>query len=306
MASSTGYLPVDGPRPGAPRVSLLETARILGRVVEGTVPVTSAEDMPDEGTPDVLGSGERWVNGIAFRPTYCGAGGVLIAPCTEADLDLSERPTNVENQPLLADVFVDCSSMAELDREDAGRQAVDLLNVRQHGLIGSEFWTGDMADAEGLPNLALAPDADQIASGAEVPAIDALAALEEALAGNGEDACGGGVRSMIHANVNTVTIWNYLGLIRNEGGLLLTALDTVVVTGPGYDGSSPSGVIDEDGTSAWAYGTGMVDVRLGRPRRLRYIDRSDNTIEVHAFRPFSVVWDGCCHLGINVNLAERG
>jgi hypothetical protein len=212
----------------------------------------------------------------------------------------------VQNDPIFAEVWVDCSSLAQQDRDDAGRNAIDLLNVAQHRIVGNEFWTGAAGTAANMPNLSLAVDADDIASGVPVAAIDALAALEEALAGNSDDACGGGVRSMIHANPNTVTVWNYLGLLRNEGGLLLTALDTVVVTGPGYDGSDPDGDIDEDGSTAWAYGTGMVDVRLGKPYRLRYIDRSVNTIEVHAFRPFSVVFDGCCHLGINVNLAERG
>lgn len=305
MASSTGYLPVDGPRPGEPRVSLLATARILGRVVDGTVPISSANDLPDEGMPDTLGGGEPWARGIVFRPSYCGAGGGTAVPCTPVDVDLSDRPTNVQNDPIFAEVFTDCSSMSEIDREEAGAKAIDLLNVAQHRIIGSEFWTGDAANAANMPNLSLARDADQIASGTAVAAIDALAALEEALAGNGSDACGGGVRSMIHASPNVVTVWNYLGLLRNEGGLLLTALDTVVVTGPGYDGSAPNGDA-ATGSLSWAYGTGMVDVRLGKPYRLRYIDRSVNTIEVHAFRPFSVVFDGCCHLGVKVNLAERG
>lgn len=307
MASSTGYLPVDGPRPGEPRVSLLATARALGRVT-GTLAVNSAEDLPAEGEPDDLRGHERWVNGITFRPSFCGEGGSFTIPCVTANNTVASRPTNVEFQPIEADVWVDCSALSETDRDEMGQAAIQLLNVRQHGLIASEFWRGDIAQSTtpDLPNNYLAKSPTQIASGDPVPAVDALAALEEGLAGNGDDACGGGVRSMIHASANTVTVWNFLGLLRNEGGLLLTALDTIVVTGPGYDGSDPDGDIDATGASAWAYGTGMVDVWLGRPTRIpNYVERNVNTINAYASRPYAVVWDGCCNLGINVDLADR-
>lgn len=309
MASSTGYLPVDGPRPGEPRVSLLATAKILGRIIEGSLTVTSADDLPAEGEPDDLRGRERWVNGITFRPSYCGEGGSFTIPCVASNNTVASRPTNVEFQPIEADVWVDCSSLSESDRDDVGQAAIQLLNVRQHGIIAAEFWRGDVAQSTNpdLPNNYLAKSPTELASGAAVAAVDALAALEEGLAGNGAAACGGGVRSMIHASANTVTVWNFLGLLRNEGGLLLTALDTVVVTGPGYDGSDPDGDVDDTGETAWAYGTGMVDVYLGRPTRIpNYVDRDVNTVNAYASRPYAVVWDGCCDPGINVNLAERG
>lgn len=304
---STGYLPVDAPRPGEVRQSLLVASRILGRIVDGQLPVRTAEDIGDE---VVTQRNPDWTRGLVFRPGRCGQGGGQWVDCGENELVLSDRPTNVDYKPTSAVIGVDCSSMAEIDRDEAGENALDLLNTAQHRIIAEEFWRGDTAAADGLPNASLATGGVDLGDGETVPLIDALAGLEEALAGVGPAGCGGGVRSMIHASPYTVTLWNNAGLLRFDGGLILTALDTVVVTGPGYDGSGETDGydgphVDPTGETAWAYGTGLVDVRLGGAKIQEYRDPDVNTIEARASRKFAVVWDLCCHVAVNVDQTQR-
>lgn len=308
--NSNGYQVVDAPRPGEVRQSLLTAASGLGRIVDGTLPVRTAEDEPDAGAPPRAARNPDWTRGLVFRPGRCGQGGGQWVDCAENHLDLSDRPENRQYDPTSAVVGVDCSSMSEDARNDTGDEALDLLNNAQHRIIGAEFWRGDEAAAEGLPNASLAQGATDIGDGDSWPVIDALAALEESLAGVGDFGCGGGVRSMIHASPYTVSLWNAAGLLRLENRLILTILDTVVVTGPGYDGSGQVDGYDEpqvdpSGETAWAYGTGLVDVYLGGAKRGEWRDPDVNTIEARASRKWAVVWDGCCHVGILVDHTAR-
>jgi hypothetical protein len=78
---------------------------------------------------------------------------------------------------------------------------------------------------------------------------------------------------MIHARLDTVTLWVQNGLVKRVGNILVTELGTSVVAGSGYDGSAPeSGTVGLDPShaedafssdSAWAYVTGLVSVRRG-------------------------------------------
>jgi len=193
-----------------------------------------------------------------------------------------------------------------VDLTDRARRA---LAVCEHGLIGSEFWTGELATAQGWPNAFLAgPTVTPLAySDASTPVnvVDSLAILEQSLA-----ECGCGSRSMIHASPRLATLWASLSLIRREGGLLLTALDSIVVTGPGYDGSgpeslAPAGPKPQTDTSSWAYGTGLVEIRLGPVADLSGFDEETNDHVAFAQRLAVARFVPCCHVGIDVNLSEK-
>jgi hypothetical protein len=194
----------------------------------------------------------------------------------------------------------------------AKERAVALLDRCMTLGIARELWTGTAAVAEtpDLPNdfLANSGSVFEPNGSTSTPAIEALAWLEETL---GQRSCAGG--SIIHCSPFTATIWRSLQLVQSTpDGRLLTALGTVVVADPGYDGSAPDGSKDATKAVAWAYGTGMVDVRLGPVKVLppgdtlmSGIDRTNNDFNVYAYRPFAATFDTCAHVGIKVNHASR-
>jgi hypothetical protein len=123
-----------------------------------------------------------------------------------------------------------------------------------------------------------------------------------------------GQRGMIHAMPYTVALWDAEGLLRVEGGLLLTAQDTIVVSGAGYSGSAPGAGEGDDPVppadvdlAANAYGTGLVYLRRGPiveiGDRTSQIDRSINDWNVFVERPVAATHAGCCVLTVEVNHA---
>ncbi len=251
-----------------------------------------------------VGDGERWQGGFSWEPDSCGTT-ATVNPC-DADTDLKaisadDNPGVATFDPFLVWAGYRCSTFGGLgpDREARARR---MLAAGESRAIEAELWTGARATAESWSNNYLANEdsVDVIGPGATSPLLYGLAALEEALA-----ACTG--RAVIHASVPTATLWYGANALRREGALLLTALDTIVVAGTGYDGSSPAGVIDATGATAWAYGTGIVDVRLGEVVVLgdeTTIDRRQNTWEVRAERLAAATFDPCCHVGVNVDLCS--
>lgn len=256
-------------------------------------------------TPDT-GAAVRWEGGgVKFEALPCNVEETPYVPgCAALDLDGDLAGPDIGK----ADTFVlwkgvKCSSRpGEFERGEARARA--LLLVDQHRQLEHEFWTGAVHQAAD-PDLEgnwLARDgvAAELEAGAATGARLALASLQQALAD-----CGGG-RGMIHATVATASIWHSLGLLRREGALLLDTVDNIVVPGVGYDGSAPDGTSDGTGDSAWAYATGIVDTRLAEIFTRSAHDPTNNDVTALASREAIAYWDGCCHLGINVDLTATG
>jgi hypothetical protein len=264
---------------------------------------------------EVTEPSDRWVNGFAFDPEVCEealALPIFCDPFGDATKDAGDNPAIVEYDPFALLGWDECSTL-DRRRDREGRARRHLLANESDG-IERELWDGAIARAEGLPNAFLASSAATDLGSAG--AITALAALEQALAD-----CLHGQRGMIHATVTTTTVWNALGLLRVDSGLLLTAMDTIVVPGSGYSGSTPApggtGADPDDPTppadikaAAFAYATGMVYLRRGPIAPVgdqrSQIDRSVNLQTVFVERPVAAVWNGCCHFGIEVDHAEAG
>lgn len=251
-----------------------------------------------------VGEGERWQGGFSWEPESCGVGGT-IAPCDDTD-DLKDIPA--DDNPSLAtfEPFViwdghRCSTFGGLT-EDRQQRARNLLAASQSRKVEAELYNGTLATAEDWDNNFLRNSAslENLSPSGSSPLVYGLAALEEALA-----ECTG--RGVIHATVQTATLWQGAQVVRREGNLLLTALDTIVVAGAGYSGASPAGSVDASGATAWAYATGLVDVRLDQVVVFgdeTTIDRRRNTWEVRAERLAAATFDPCCHFGINVDLCS--
>lgn len=204
-----------------------------------------------------------------------------------------------------------CSTFGP-DQAERERRARNQLAVSESRAIEREFWSGDYSVATTLGLNFFLTASHRVTKlttsdtpgdpGYSSPLAYGLAALEEAAAG----VIG---RAMIHATVPTVTGWYGAGLLRREGNLLLTALDTIVVPGAGYDGSGPGEEADATGEVAWAFATGLVEVRRGPVRVLgatpvEGVNREQNVWETRAERLVATIVDPCAHFGIRVNLCE--
>lgn len=291
MTSSGLFLVVDPPAAGAPRgASLLRSANL---VVENDL---------------------HWLQGLRWRPLICGSTAmgeaILVNGSTGfKDFDTLAPLPNVDYVPPSVTAGVPCSAISgEAELQFAKVRALALLDRCEGQGIARELWRGDLAQGEtpALPNdyLNNVATVTQLASGAAVSAMDALADLENYLAGS---SCGGA--GMIHATPQTVTIWKHLQMVdRTPSGQIITVLGTTVVADQGYDGSAPGGAVDATGATAWAYATGMIDVRRGPVKVLppedtlvSGINRTNNDFNVYAYRPFAATFDPCSHGGVKVD-----
>ena len=258
----------------------------------------------------------RWMQGLTWRPNLCGDRNIVEAVdiCTAfSGFDtLTEEAAPTYVPPHVA-VALPCSGFSGMTvLEETRDRAVALLERCQTLGIADELWTGDAAVAASWPNEYLSDPAAitgaaDLGGGSALTVLDSLAALEEEL---GACSCAG--NGMIHATIQTVTYWHHLRLVdRMPDGRILTVHGTTVVADPGYDGSSPAGVVDADGSSAWAYISGMVDIRLGPVEvstgdgmDLRGLSRTNDDFVVYAHRPFAATFDPCCRAGVLVNHAS--
>lgn len=254
----------------------------------------------------------RWMQGLTWRPLVCGDSGIVqsVGVCGGAfsGFTTSDQPTTEQYVPPHVAVGMSCSAISgETVLLETRERAIALLERCQTLGIADELWTGTAAVSENpdLPNNFLTKTPATPNSTTATAVIKALADLEEYIA---DCACAGG--GMIHATPAVATYWKSQNLIeRQAGGQLLTALGTIVVADPGYDGSSPSGAAPVAGT-AWAYATGIVDIRLGPIEVIPAGDlgpgvtRTNNDFDVYAHRAFAATFDPCCLGGVLVNMAS--
>jgi hypothetical protein len=255
--------------------------------------------------PTIPTSDDRWTAGFSYDPENCDGEIRLLADCNEETP--ADPPTNrelVEYMPFVIEAVDRCSTMTQ-SRDREGR-VTRLLAAAESKAIESELWRGTKARAmtPDWPNRYLTSNDAEVLTDIPSDPGEALGCLEQYLAD-----CQVGGRGMIHASRDVVTAWARAQLLRREGNLILTILDTIVVPGAGYDGSGPAtsaggapqAPADSD---LWAYATGIVAIRLGSvttqsdPRET--IDRSTNTQELRAQRFASAVWD-CCHGAIAID-----
>lgn len=270
------------------------------------IPVQPARHSLLSSAPVVSEPDARWESGLAWVPNPCGTGGFVFDPCDTTDLSHQHGGTvgdSGDYVPFGVAVIEDCSTFG-FAAVDVRARARTGLDIARSALIASEFWTGAQARASGWDNQFLAKAPTQLNSGAATGAIRALADLEYAL-GN----CSRGGRGFIHANRVTVTYWIANRLVTQEGNRLLTYLGTEVVADEGYDGSGPTStssdgaVFPSDHATAWAYATGLPEVRLGTVQVLDPTSgqiATENSRVAVAMQQAAVIFDACCHLAIKV------
>ncbi|MGI8425598.1 MAG: hypothetical protein ACR2M4_03175 [Actinomycetota bacterium] len=272
MASAGVGTSVEGPIAVPPRFSLLSSAQVI-------------ED-----------NDERWAASVTFDPESCG-GDVFVVPiCPPGGTEkaLGSNPGDISADGFGIVAADSCSPYSQ--REYAARARRKLLAC-QSKQIEKEFWNGTIAPTN--PHLIGTASLD---FGFGHTPLEALALIEKELG-----ICGCG-RGMIHMSPKMATLLCTNGNIHQEGDHLETCLGTIVVAGTGYPGTNPAGTLASG--SEYMYGTGMVQVRLGRvtvvPGNMgEALDRATNLVTFYAERPAMVLFDQpCCHLAVGGTLQD--
>lgn len=252
----------------------------------------------------VVDENERWISGFEQESIACMADVRLIDVCdTGASEDVIEKTGTASlglYTPFVVEAEVACSTMGK--QEEWVSYAENALEVCQSKAIELEFWEGRLARAAGNENRFLANgDAIDVTPtpGTAVRARYGLALLEGRLAATG---CGG--RGYIHTPVSVASVLP----VKDRGeDILTTTLGNYIIAGDGYTGTGTDGAATS-GSSVWLYATGPVFVRLDRiqtdadqPRQ--YINTATNSVTVRSNRMASVVWDGCAHFKVLVDLS---
>lgn len=323
------YADVRAPIPRPPENGLLYAANRLG-LLDGVLDITGRGEPAPTQPPAQTGPAEtadtgpestadERVGGVTFLPNPCTGGGTY-DPCDPAATPLIEPsafPDAVQSAGFPVKIGVGpCDTRDGYTRDESTRIALEHLNVRQHYIVGREFWRGDQATESGLPTPFLADSSATSIAGEGLSVCGGLALLEEVIAGVATDGEGvaycGGARGLIHASPALATAWsmNYLATRDPATGLLrTTGMGTYIISGPGYDGTGPgySGPEETGDGESWAYATGYLQVRLlsaQTPPRNESIDKATNAYTQWAERGANVALDGCCAAAVQIDLGD--
>lgn len=261
---------------------------------------------------------EVWQRGVAWTPESCGAGDIAPAWC---GVNL-ERTAPTAPSVAIADPFYvwaadACSAQGYTARDWQGR-ARRQLEATQSFQVAKELWAGAgtldaLADArtdEASPFLA---DTNQVVD--ENLSAPRAIAVAEALAME----CAQGRRIMIHVPIAVLAAAQAEGyVLRDTGGILTTAMGSIVVADAGYPGTGPVGPDPEnpvvsDDTTQWIYTSQLVQARLGEVELLpttledarslaSAMTRAANHITVWAQRLALYQLDPCCRIALSTDL----
>jgi hypothetical protein len=291
--------PVDAPEVAEPKAGLVPVARELDRVHE-------------------ISDQDFGLGGITYRPETVDGAQARSNSTDNAGTDVNRSPNEdrksnglVTGYPIVLTVDETCTTFGWKQADYEGRANRRLIALGGKALEW-EFWTGEVAKADGLdPAIYQWLAQDRVAESGGVPAhgaVDltpaggaldprhALAELEEAL---GESGTGVGV---IHMSRRMAILMPD----RWTEGPMITWPDSAVAVGAGYPGVGPDGAPPSPGEE-WVYATNLVDIWLGEthlfPNTLaEALDRGKNTISYKAERLGAVTWDGNAHFAIRVQI----
>jgi hypothetical protein len=239
--------------------------------------------------------------GSQWQTTGCGVATPFAIDCAPSESLPSLTGTGglpwVTGYPFGVVAGVSCKPVG-MDVADLADEARTILRLSEQHAIERAFWKGGVWPA-GVASPHLASPAAQVLTTGPVSPKAALGMLEQAIG----DMTGG--IGVIHAPRLAVgQLGGDMGL-RQQGGRLLTLLDTPVAMGIGYDGTGPDGT--RTAGQAWVYATGPVQVVRGQafdlPADPRYaVNRETNETTVQAARIVSVA-HACGIVAAQVNLA---
>lgn len=218
-----------------------------------TVPPHSllrAADTTRDADPD-------WQKGLQYLPEAPG-GYRAAAMCSTDEADHTRGvPDVVDYEPVELRFYDPCSTT--FGYANRGQEVTDRLRriadaTESYG-IARELWTGELAEAAGLPNASLVNSSPVVlGGGTPLTPKRGLGLLEKAVG----DALMG-QQAFIHCSRDARP---YLWELDKQGNLLFTKVGNAVVCDAGYSGSAPAGQTDSATDDVvWFYATGPVVVR---------------------------------------------
>ena len=238
--------------------------------------------------------GERWQNGMAWRPERCPLARGF-DPCGD-DAGFEDPGVGagdsgvVYYRPMAFRVEDRCSTRS---RGDDGRTRRQALAVTSY-MVARELLTGELSDAQPYETPDSAGVADQVNARLASASANTIAGTFDPLSGIGtlEEAARDvslGQDVFIHVPLSVVPLID--GALRREGQLLFTKTGATVVADAGYSNVGPDGNPATGGV--WAYATGPVQVRLGDVLTGQVTDYRVNEIVNYADRLFAATFDPC-------------
>lgn len=250
------------------------------------------------------GDARELAGGWEFQPEGCGASGRLPVECEGDTAAMTEgsRPAVVDGEPVWLYATDECTATGFAQRDWLGRARRQLAATESYELA-AELWVGRVGSSNrGLARVA--GDSDTLTAAAVSPT-DALGLIECGLASYLK-----GQQGMVHVTPQVLTHLVTNGTVERAGAVWTTAMGHIVVADAGYDGSGPGAVAA--GATQWAYGTPMIQVRLGpvmtAPESLddarnfaQVMNRQVNDIVVWAGRLAGFRWASeCAHVAAEV------
>lgn len=253
--------------------------------------------------PPVPGDGARWESGLAWVPERCGAAYQLVPWCSATDPPAHPADTTgaAYYRPPGVRFAVACSTLGGGVDPERTRRVVEATTPF---VIARELWTGALGQTDPYTirsvtytNARLASTAATVIGTGGAELLAALGRLEQVAVEASR-----GQRVMLHLPVRLSA---RLGeFARRVGSDLLTRSDNLVVVDAGYPGTGPAG--QAVGTTAWAYATSLVTVRVSRivleddPGAT--VDRAVNTVTQWAARVFAATFDPCVQLATEITI----
>jgi len=243
---------------------------------------------------------DRWESGVAWETITCGpAGGIGTPDCDDQtptiglpkELDRNSGDGG-EASPFIVYGHWTCSPVG-FTPERAQDLATTHLVTTEQTAVETALWTGNLGN---VPNLAGAngyPEPTILAGGTGMSIVDALAMLEDFVAGEYGSQ---GVIHMTRGLALTAAAAHLVEAVGN-GTRLQTALGTPVVAGGGYPGTGPTGAAPGAGES-WVYVSpplfgyrSEIITSSARPGDL--FDRGNNELTAIAERRYLLGFDPC-------------
>lgn len=250
----------------------------MAQALKATVAVPLPESLPG----GLLASARRlegpWQRGVVFTTSACVPGNLY--PFCDDDPDPKETGTANDGssfESVGTYAVVDCSTLSgQATLAEKRQHAIDGLAIQAETQLALELATGTVTS-----NTALA---DGTSAGSGTDAVDALAILENELAG-----ILGNVQGTIHVSPYHLTIlYAAGGLIQNLNGGYTSPNGHTVIASPGY--------ADLDAL----HGTGPVYANHEPFQVLEDVERSQNTLTVRAEGIGVAAFDPCANIYVDI------
>lgn len=283
-----------------------------GKVTPTPFGLFSAADVQERGLRD-----EHWGQGFAAMSEACNfdasihdiCGGI---PPVEVYTKDGDRFQMIRPFGILVKDECDARGFAVEDRR---ARAVRQLEIVTPKVVETEFWSGtyrsawDAFQTDADPDFTvvngyLASAGTTVLAGSDAAPVThkiGLALLEQGIAD-----CGPGYEGVIHMSPLVAAMFGGL-MEADPDGVLRTQSGNRVAVGSGYSGVGPGQTAPADPFTHWMYATGPMVVVLGSKETITINEQQATNAQTNmmtyvAARPAAVYSDGCCQLGVQVDI----